>query len=141
LVIAQGDVCWADLPPPVGSGPGFRRPVVVVQGDALNRSRIATVICVPLTSNLGWADAPGNTLLRADTTALPKDSVANVSQIVALDRSILRERVGRLSRDQLELLFSGIDVVLGRAVPRGRTPRRRARRSSVRPRAGRAHGR
>ena len=59
MVITQGDVCWADLPDPTGSGPGFRRPVVVVQGDAFNRSRIATVVCVPLTSNLRWADAPG----------------------------------------------------------------------------------
>lgn len=64
-MIVQGEVWWADLPPPTGSGPGFRRPVVVVQGDALNRSRLATVVCVPLTSNLKWADAPGNVLLRA----------------------------------------------------------------------------
>jgi mRNA interferase MazF len=114
MVISQGDVCWADLPDPVGSGPGFRRPVVVVQGDALNRSRIGTVVCVPLTGNLAWAEAPGNVPLRARTTGLPKDSVANVSQTVALDRAILGERVGRLSRKQLDLLLSGIDVVLGR---------------------------
>jgi mRNA interferase MazF len=115
VVIAQGDVCWADLPAPVGSGPGFRRPVVIVQGDALNRSRIGTVVCVPLTSNLAWAEAPGNVLLRrGKVPGLPKDSVANVSQIVALDRSLLSARVGRLSRRQLELVFAGIDVVLGR---------------------------
>jgi mRNA interferase MazF len=144
MVIAQGDVCWADLPAPVGSGPGFRRPVVVVQGDAFNRSRIATAVCVPLTSNLAWADAPGNLLLRAATTNLPKDSVANVSQIVTLDRSLLLGRVGRLSRDQLELLFSGIDVVLGRAAPpEGPSPTRPpgARRSRARPRARRARSR
>ena len=87
MVIFQGEVWWADLPPPTGSGPGFRRPVVVVQADALNRSRLATVVCVPLTSNVKWADAPGNVLLRARTTGLPKDSVANVSQVVALDRT------------------------------------------------------
>jgi mRNA interferase MazF len=114
VVIAQGDVCWADMPDPVGSGPGFRRPVVVVQGDALNRSRLATVVCVPLTSNLKWADAPGNVLLGARTTGLSKDSVANVSQLFALDRSLLTERVGRISRRQLELLFVGVDIVLGR---------------------------
>jgi mRNA interferase MazF len=114
VVIAQGDVCWADLPDPVGSGPGFRRPVVVVQGEALNRSRIATVVCVPLTSNLKWADAPGNVTLSARSTGLSKESVANVSQIVTLDRSVLTERVGRISRRQLELLFAGIDLVLGR---------------------------
>ena len=114
MVISQGEVWWADLRVPTGSEPGFRRPVVVVQGDALNRSRIATVVCVPLTSNLKWADAPGNVLLTARSTRLPKDSVANVSQIVALDKSFLTERVGKLSAAKVELLFSGIDVVLGR---------------------------
>ncbi len=114
MVIAQGEVWWADLPPPTGSGPGFRRPVVVVQGDALNRSRIATAVCVPLTSNLRWADAPGNELLPARTTGLPKDSVANVSQVVALDKAVLTERVGKLPRAKVELLLAGIDVVLGR---------------------------
>ena len=114
MVISQGEVWWADVPPPTGSGPGFRRPVVVVQGDALNRSRIATAVCVPLTSNLRWADAPGNVLLTARATHLPKDSVANVSLIVALDQSILTKRVGKLSPAKVDLLLSGIDVVLGR---------------------------
>ncbi|MBI5482087.1 MAG: type II toxin-antitoxin system PemK/MazF family toxin [Deltaproteobacteria bacterium] len=98
MVVAQGEVWWADLPDPAGSGPGFRRPVVVVQGDALNRSRLATVVCVPLTSNLRWAAAPGNVLLDAAATGLPKDSVANASQIVTVDRAFLSERVGRLAR-------------------------------------------
>ena len=114
MVVSQGDVCWAELPPPTGSGPGFRRPVVVVQGDPLNRSRIATVICVPLTSNLLWADAPGNVLLRTRMTGLPKDSVANVSQVIALDRALLEERVGRISRAKIDLLLAGLDAVLGR---------------------------
>lgn len=114
MVISQGEIWWADLPKPIRSGPGFRRPIVVVQGDALNRSRIATVVCVPLTSNLLWTDAPGNVLLTAKTTGLPKDSVANVSQVIALDKSVLTERVGKLSRAKLELLLSGLDVVLGR---------------------------
>ncbi len=114
MVISQGEVWWADLPAPTGSGPGFRRPVVVVQGDALNRSRLATVVCVPLTSTLRWAEAPGNVLLTARTTSLPKDSVANVSQVVALDRTLLAERVSKLSRAKVELVLSGLDVVLGR---------------------------
>ena len=114
MVIAQGEVWWADLPAPTGSGPGFRRPVVVVQGDTLNRSRLATVVCVPLTSNLAWADAPGNVLLTAQITGLPKDSVANVSQVVALDKALLTECVGKLPSSKLALLLSGIDVVLGR---------------------------
>ena len=114
MVISQGEVWWADLPAPAGSGPGFRRPVVVVQGEALNRSRIATVVCVPLTSNLKWASAPGNIRLPASVTGLPKDSVANVSQIVTVDKALLTARVGRLPRAKLELLLSGMDVILGR---------------------------
>ena len=114
MVISQGEIWWADLPEPAGSGPGLRRPVVVVQGDAMNRSRIATVVCVPLTSNLRWADAPGNVLLAARLTGLRKDSGANVSQLVALDKSLLTECAGKLSRAKLGLLLSGIDVVLGR---------------------------
>lgn len=114
MVIGQGDVWWADLREPKGSGPGFRRPVVVVQGDALNRSRLATVVCVPLTSNLRWAEAPGNVLLTSRTTGLPGDSVANVSQVIALDKAVLTERVGKLARAKAELVLSGIDVVLGR---------------------------
>ena len=114
MVIAQGDFCWADLPEPVVSGPGFRRPVLVVQGDSLNRSRLATVVCIPLTSNLKWANAPGNVLLPARSSGLSKDSVANVSQIITLDRALLTERVGRVSKKQLELVFAGVDIVLGR---------------------------
>lgn len=114
MVISQGDIWWADLPDPTGSGPGFRRPVVIVQGDPLNRSRIATVVCVPLTSNLKWAKAPGNVLLSLRLTGLPRDSVANVSQIVTLDKAMLTDRTGRLPRAQLSLILSGIDVVLGR---------------------------
>jgi mRNA interferase MazF len=113
-VIGQGDVFWASLADPAGSGPGFRRPVVVVQGDAFNASRIATTVVVPLTSNLGWAAAPGNVLLVAERTGLPRDSVANVSQIVAVDRGILAERVGHLSEGELALILAGIDLVLGR---------------------------
>src|SRR5207247_5693666 len=113
-VISQGDVCWADLPAPMGSGPGFGRPVVVTQGNAFNRSRIATVICIPLTSNLRWGNAPGNIVLSPKDTGLPKESVANVSQIVALDRSILSKVVSRLSPRKVEQLLSGIDIVLGR---------------------------
>lgn len=114
MVISQGDVWWADLGEPVGSEPGFRRPVIVVQGDSFNRSALRTVVAVPLTSNLRWAAAPGNVRLSARATGLSRDSVANVSQLVALDRSILIERVGRLSSSKLELVLAGIDTVLGR---------------------------
>lgn len=114
MVISQGDVWWADPGEPVGSEHGFRRPVIVVQGDNFNRSALRTVVAVPLTSNLRWAAAPGNVRLTARATGLPRDSVANVSQLVALDRSILIERLGRLSSSKLELVLAGIDTVLGR---------------------------
>ncbi len=87
---------------------------MLVQGDALNRSRIATVVCVPLTTNLRWADAPGNLVLSSRLTGLPQDSVANVSQILTLDRDLLGESVGKLPRAKMELLLAGIDVILGR---------------------------
>ncbi len=79
----------------------------------MNRSRIATVVCVPLTSNLKWADAPGNVLLNARATGLPKDSVANVSQIVTLDRSLLTELVNKLASAKTSLIIAGINVILG----------------------------
>ena len=112
--VSQGEVWWCDLPAPAGSEPGFRRPVVVVQGDAFNRSRIATAVCVPLTGDLRWAEAPGNVSLSSSSTGLPKDSVANVSQLVTVDRRLLSERSGVLSEATLELVLAGIDVVLGR---------------------------
>ena len=114
VTVSQGDIWWADLGAPRGSKPGFRRPVVIIQSDALNRSRIATVVCVAITSNLRWASAPGNVPLSARVTGLPKESVVNVSQIVTLDRSELTERVGKLPKAKLELVLSGLDVVLGR---------------------------
>ena len=114
MVVAQGEIWWADLPDAAGSGPGFRRPVVIVQGEAFNRSNIATVVCVPLTTNLRLAQAPGNLLLPARASELAKDSAANVSQIVTIDRGLLTERAGRVSRSQLEAILDGIDIVLGR---------------------------
>jgi len=114
MVISQGDVCWASLDDPVGSVPGFRRPVAIVQGDAFNASRIATAVVVPLTSNLRLAAAPGNVMLAARRTGLPKDSVANVSQVITIDRDVLTDRVGHLSESDLQLVLAGIDIVLGR---------------------------
>jgi mRNA interferase MazF len=114
MVIAQGEIWWADLPEPTGSEPGFRRPVLVVQCDEFNRSRIGTVVCVALTSNLRWADAPGNVKLPARASGLSKESVANVSQVATLDKSVLTERVGRLPSRKLDLVLDGINVVLGR---------------------------
>ena len=114
VVVEQGKVWRADLGLPSGSAPGLRWPVVVVQGDPVNRSRMSTVICVALTSNLTWESAPGNVMLRAAETGLPRDSVANVSQMVTLDRTDLTERTGKLPPAALELVLAGIDVVLNR---------------------------
>jgi len=114
VAISRGEVWWADLSEPSGSEPGFRRPVVVVQGDSLNRSRISTVICVALTSHMQWATAPGNVSLPSDLTGLSKDSIANVSQVVTIDRRALTERVGKLPANITGLILSGIDIMLGR---------------------------
>jgi mRNA interferase MazF len=112
--VTQGDVVRADLGQPVGSEPGFQRPLIVIQGKAFNRSGLATVVCVGLTSNLRWADAPGNVLLSERSTGLPKESVANVSQIVTIDRREVTEHVGRISEHELHRILRGIDVMLGR---------------------------
>lgn len=113
-MISQGEIWWADLPEPSASEPGFRQPVIVAQCDAFNRSRIRTIVCVPLTSNVRWADAPGNVLLDESVTGLPKASVANVSQIVTLDRDRLTDQVGELPDEKLQLVLFGIDILLGR---------------------------
>ena len=114
MVISQGDVWWADLAEPIGSAPGYRRPVVVLQSDPLNRSQLATVLCVVLTSNLRWSIAPGNVLLTVKQTGLDRDSVANVSQLITIDKRQLIERTGRLPKRQMESIFSGIDLIMGR---------------------------
>ncbi len=114
MVISQGDVCWVDLSRPLGSEPAYRRPVVVIQCNAFNRSRISTVVCVALTANLAREGAPGNVFLSTEITGLPKDSVADVSQILTVDRRAVRERVGCLPPAKLELVLAAVEVVLGR---------------------------
>lgn len=113
-MITQGDVWWADLAEPLGAEAGYRRPVVVMQCDAFNQSRIGMVVCVPLTSNLKWAAAPGNVAVSAKATGLAKNSVANVSLITSIDKGQLTKRVGKLSRRNVDAILSGIDIVLGR---------------------------
>jgi len=112
VVIERGDVWWADLEEPRGSSPGFRRPLVVVQSDAFNRSRIRTVVALVVTSNLKLLDAPGNVLLRSRAAGLPRDSVANVSQIVTIDRDALAERTGHLDGDTMTAIARGMRLVL-----------------------------
>ncbi|MCP4359588.1 MAG: type II toxin-antitoxin system PemK/MazF family toxin [Chloroflexi bacterium] len=110
----QGEIWWADLSEPSGSGPSFRRPVLVIQGNPFNESRISTVVCIPLTSNLKWATAPGNILLKKMVTGLAKDSVANVSQIIALDKDDFTEKSGQVSQSYIKQIFHGLDVLFDR---------------------------
>ena len=113
MVVERGQIWWADLGEPAGSEPGFRRPILIVQDDAFNRSRLQTVIAVVLTTNVRLLDAPGNVLLAAKATGLPKDSVANVSQVVTVDRDFLLELGGRLRGQPLRDVENGLRFVLG----------------------------
>ena len=110
----QGEIWWAELPEPRGSEPGYRRPVVVIQSDAFNRSRINTVLCVAITSNLRLTNAPGNAFLSSDISGLPRDSVINISQVITLDRQFLTERVSSLPQSLVEEIIDGIIMALGR---------------------------
>jgi mRNA interferase MazF len=113
LVIARGDIWWADLREPRGSEPGWPRPVLVVQSDDFNRSAIQTVLTVVLTSNVRLAEAPGNVFLPAAKTGLRKDSVANVSQIITSDKVYLRDKVRKLDAALLARVDEGLRLVLG----------------------------
>jgi mRNA interferase MazF len=110
--IARGEVWWADLPDPVGSAPGYRRPVVVVQSDAFNASRVGTVTVVMLTNKLRLIDAPGNALVPSKASGLRRDSVANVSQILTIDRTRLTERIRRLPPGVLDQIDDGLRLAL-----------------------------
>ncbi|MEC4818499.1 MAG: type II toxin-antitoxin system PemK/MazF family toxin [Scytonema sp. PMC 1069.18] len=108
----RGEIWWASLPDPVGSEPGYRRPVLIVQDDTFTQSRIKTIIVVIITSNLVLKDAPGNVLLPCEATGLPKDSVANVSQIFTVDKTFLMERVGALPQYLQEEVNEGLRAIL-----------------------------
>ncbi len=112
MVVQRREVWWVDLEEPRGSEPGFRRPILVVQADSFNRSRLRTVLGVVLTSNTRLLDAPGNVLLPARNSGLPKDSVANVTQIVTLDEDYLSERTGRLPPKLMAHVDAGLKLVL-----------------------------
>lgn len=110
--MTRGEIWWADLPDPRGSEPGFRRPVLVIQANSFNRSRIQTVIVVVISSNLRLADAPGNVLVPAHASGLARDSVVNVSQLITLDRSFLTEAIGRISERVMSEVVAGLRLVL-----------------------------
>ncbi len=111
-MIERGDIRWADLADPRGAEPGLRRPVLIVQSDAFNRSRIRTVLAVVLTSNMRRLDAPGNVLVPVRHSGLSRDSVANVSQVVALDRDSIGQLTGRLDASTLKRVDAGLRLVL-----------------------------
>lgn len=112
MVVERGQIWWADLGEPDGSEPGFRRPLLIVQSDAFNRSQLRTTLAVVLTSNLRLLDAPGNVLLSARVSGLPKDSVANVSQVITIDRDFLTERAGSIRGALLRDVDAGLRLVL-----------------------------
>jgi mRNA interferase MazF len=110
--VKRGEVWWADLPEPAASEPGFRRPVLVVQADEFNRSRIRTVIAAAITSNTKLAAAPGNVALPKRSVGLGRDSVVNVSQLVTLDKRFLTARAGRISDAKLRQVEDGLRLAL-----------------------------
>ena len=112
MVVERREVWWAELEPPRGSEPGFRRPILIVQADAFNRSRLQTVLAVVLTSNRHLLDAPGNVLIPRSASGLPKQSVANVSQLVTLDKAYLADKAGRLPAKTMAQVDAGLRLVL-----------------------------
>jgi mRNA interferase MazF len=112
MVIRRGEIWWASLPKPRASEPGYSRPVLVVSSDSFNESRISTVIAVVITSNTKLAQAPGNVLLSVRSSGLPRPSVANISQLVTLDKSFLSERVKKLAKREFEMVEDGLNIVL-----------------------------
>jgi len=113
MEVVRGEVWWADLPDPVASDPGGTRPVLVVQANSFNRSRISTILAVVITTNERLADLPGNVLLSTRDSGLRQPSVANLSQIITADRTFLRERIGRIRSETMGRVESGLRLVLG----------------------------
>jgi mRNA interferase MazF len=111
MVIGQGDVFWLDAGEPLGSAPGFRRPHVVVQNDMFNSSRIQTTVLCAVTSNLKRADAPGNVRLQKGEANLSRPSVINVSQVVTVDKAVLRDKIGTLTRPRIQEIVAGLRLV------------------------------
>jgi mRNA interferase MazF len=109
----RGEIWWADFGVPFGSEPGFKRPIMIVQDDDFNRSKINTVIVLPLTTNLNLEDAPGNLLIEKEESSLPKDSVVVVSQLYAIDKERLIEKIKKIDSDIMYRIEEGIMLVLG----------------------------
>jgi len=112
MVTKRGEIWWAELPEPVGSGPGYKRPLLIIQSNDFNKSEISTVIAAVITSNLRLAAAPGNILLPAKKSKLPKESVINVSQIITIDKSLLTEKIHQLPNNIIAQVDEGLKLVL-----------------------------
>lgn len=112
MVIERGEIWWADLPEPVGSSPGLPRPILIIQSDKFNRSRINTVVTAIISTNVRLADSEGNVLLTARQSGLPKDSVVNISQLFTIDESLLRDYVSALAAKKMEQVDNGLRLVL-----------------------------
>lgn len=110
--MVRGEIWWADLPTPVGSEPGYRRPIIIIQDDTFTQSNLRTVIAIVITSNLELARSPGNVLLSSRKTGLPKDSVANVSQVLTIDKSFLTEQIGNVPGDLQDEIDEGLRMIL-----------------------------
>lgn len=113
-MIEQGDIWWADLGEPKGSAPGYWRPLLIVQSQAFNKMNINTVVGVAISGQIKFANAPGNVILSPDMTGLDRESVANISQIITVDKRSLGERIGRVTRRKLERILDGIELLIGR---------------------------
>lgn len=112
MVVRRGDIWWADLPVPSGSGPGYKRPVIIIQADRFNRSEINTIVIAIITTNLGLVNSLGNVLLKGNQTGLPKDSVVNVSQLYTIDQRLLLEHISTVSDRKMEQINDGLRLVL-----------------------------
>jgi mRNA interferase MazF len=110
--MVRGEIWWAELPQPKGSKPAKRRPVLIIQGDSFNRSKINTVICAVITSNTSLADLPGNLLLEKTISGLDKTSVVNFSQVATIDKSDLKKQIAMLPKPMLEKVNNCLKLVL-----------------------------
>ncbi len=112
MVIQRGDIWWTDLRDPLGSGPGYRRPVLIIQSDKFNQSQLSTVVVLVISTNLNLIKSPGNVLLTAKESELPKDSVVNVTQVFTIDESFLRDYVSTISDRKMEQIDEGLRLIL-----------------------------
>jgi mRNA interferase MazF len=111
MVILQGEVFWIDQDDPIGADPTYRHPFVIIQNNAVNATRIDTVLVVMLTSNLRWATVPGNVLLERGEANLSKQSLVNVSQIFTVPKKDLGQRIGRLTSGRVRQILNGVRLL------------------------------